>query len=172
MRHSTNHEPVSKKNTMTVTPLILLLLFSVISFSTAEEPENSQNDPSREVITDELSGTEEGYQTMAFILFSLNSSEISHESDSLLKMVADTLLHYKTITIEVTGHTDNSGNLQFNNKLSILRAEAVQKNLIHKGINAERIRVVGHGMNQPIADNQSREGRVLNRRVRIWQTGK
>ena len=64
-------------------------------------------------------------------------------------------------------HTDSSGSERENEKLSQQRAQAVADRLQHEGINASRIRVQGRGEAQPIADNDTAEGRAANRRVEI-----
>ena len=70
-----------------------------------------------------------------------------------------------TIHIEISGHTDNSGNEANNLRLSGARAKSVADYLIGKGINKERIKIKGYGSSQPIAENKSEEGRAKNRRV-------
>lgn len=70
-------------------------------------------------------------------------------------------------TLRVSGHTDNTGSLQLNQELSVLRAEAVRGALIHRGVPAERIISVGYGPSRPIGDNATEEGRARNRRIEI-----
>jgi outer membrane protein OmpA-like peptidoglycan-associated protein len=70
-------------------------------------------------------------------------------------------------SIEIGGHTDNSGSAEKNKLLSKNRAEAVQAYLIKKGIEDGRIRAVGYGSEKPIADNTTEAGRAQNRRTEI-----
>jgi outer membrane protein OmpA-like peptidoglycan-associated protein len=67
----------------------------------------------------------------------------------------------------VEGHTDSRGTQEFNDTLSLERARSVRSYLIEQGVPADRIRAIGRGENEPIATNQSAEGRANNRRVEI-----
>ncbi|NNM13661.1 MAG: OmpA family protein, partial [Gammaproteobacteria bacterium] len=67
--------------------------------------------------------------------------------------------------IEVAGHTDSTGTDSYNNALSKSRAAAVALYLRNKGIGSERLTVKGYGESTPIADNSTKQGRALNRRV-------
>jgi outer membrane protein OmpA-like peptidoglycan-associated protein len=69
--------------------------------------------------------------------------------------------------IVIEGHTDSQGAEDMNQKLSERRAESVKDYLVSQGVPAERIRTEGRGESQPIADNNSPEGRANNRRVEI-----
>ncbi len=69
--------------------------------------------------------------------------------------------------IDVIGHTDSDGSEEYNQALSIRRAESVKNFMASEGINAGIIDVIGKGESSPIADNRTREGRALNRRVEI-----
>lgn len=72
--------------------------------------------------------------------------------------------------VRVTGHTDASGNEEWNQVLSLKRAEAVGDYLVRGGISRERLRIVGAGSSAPIADNNTRYGRSQNRRIEIQWT--
>ena len=69
------------------------------------------------------------------------------------------------VKIEISGHTDNVGSDSFNQKLSEDRAKSVARYIILKGIPRERIDFVGYGESEPIASNDTSEGRKENRRV-------
>jgi OOP family OmpA-OmpF porin len=73
--------------------------------------------------------------------------------------------------IIVTGHTDNVGAAAANQRLSQQRAETVKKDLVSRGIEANRIYTEGKGSSQPIADNRTAEGRAKNRRVEVEVVG-
>ncbi len=80
----------------------------------------------------------------------------------------------KAVNLEVIiaiGHTDNIGTKEYNQKLSVRRAEAVKAYLVSKGIEPNRIYTEGKGLTQPIADNRTAEGRAKNRRVEIEVVG-
>ena len=68
------------------------------------------------------------------------------------------------LTVEVSGHTDNTGNVDYNKFLSQRRADAIKKYLTEHGIDASRIKAVGYGIENPIGDNKTRVGRRINRR--------
>jgi OOP family OmpA-OmpF porin len=74
---------------------------------------------------------------------------------------------YPQANVEVVGYTDTSGAASYNQKLSEKRAQSVANALEAEGIDASRITVSGQGENNPIASNDTHEGRVQNRRVEI-----
>jgi outer membrane protein OmpA-like peptidoglycan-associated protein len=69
--------------------------------------------------------------------------------------------------IEIAGHTDSDGDDSANKILSEQRALAVKNYLISKGINKERIFIIGYGESRPVAENSSQEGKSKNRRTEI-----
>jgi len=80
----------------------------------------------------------------------------------------------KDINLEViiaVGHTDSVGSDQYNQRLSVRRAEAVKAYLVSKGIEKNRVYTEGKGEKQPVADNKTSEGRAKNRRVEIEVVG-
>jgi OmpA-OmpF porin, OOP family len=72
---------------------------------------------------------------------------------------------YPNMTLEIGGHTDYKGSVEYNIRLSNDRANAVVKHLVAQGIDAKRLTWKGYGKSEPIADNTTEEGRQLNRRV-------
>lgn len=74
-------------------------------------------------------------------------------------------------TIKITGHTDSSGAAEYNQKLSVKRAEAVRAYLVSLGADASKMEVSGMGEDKPIADNKTAAGRAKNRRVEVEVTG-
>lgn len=77
------------------------------------------------------------------------------------------LIQDRSLIVEISGHTDNVGNDADNQKLSLARAEAVKDYLISLGCNPKRLITVGMGKNNPIASNNTAEGRQQNRRVEL-----
>ena len=69
------------------------------------------------------------------------------------------------VMVEISGHTDNSGQVDYNKILSQKRADAIKNFLIEHGIDATRITAVGYGIENPIGDNNTAIGRRLNRRT-------
>ncbi|MCK6612545.1 MAG: OmpA family protein, partial [Bacteroidia bacterium] len=86
-------------------------------------------------------------------------------SFNILDKMADILKENPSMVIEVAGHTDNVGDDQKNLVLSESRAKTVMDYLLQKGVNAKQMKAVGYGETQPIADNNTEEGRLANRRV-------
>ena len=85
--------------------------------------------------------------------------------------LAQFLLENEGVTIHVVGHTDAVGTDEANQILSEGRANAVKADLVKRGIAAERITTEGKGEKEPVADNDTEEGRQLNRRVEFTITG-
>lgn len=102
------------------------------------------------------------------ILFDHDKTEIKPESKLALAEIAKLLQQSPGLKLLVVGHTDNQGELQYNQDLSRRRAEAVVKALgATYGIAAERLSAYGVGMLAPTASNDSEEGRAKNRRVEL-----
>ncbi|WP_437921791.1 OmpA family protein [Sphingobacterium sp. LRF_L2] len=96
--------------------------------------------------------------------FDLAKSTIRSSSYPSLNRVASLLIE-KNFSLKLAGHTDNTGSMQVNMRLSKERAESVKAYLVSKGANASRIEATGYGPTQPIATNATAEGRQQNRRV-------
>lgn len=101
------------------------------------------------------------------ILFATDSSAVRPDLQSDLFAVADNLRQYPNSTIDIIGHTDNTGSAAYNQDLSERRARAVANILRDGGVSGNRIAAYGRGEDQPVATNLTAEGRALNRRVDI-----
>jgi len=99
--------------------------------------------------------------------FKYGSSMLLGNSATVLDHVADIILQHPEFSYEIQGHTDAHGNEDYNVKLSTMRAEAVKKYLVEKGVSEDILTAQGFGSSMPIADNSSNEGRLKNRRVVI-----
>ena len=99
--------------------------------------------------------------------FEVGSARLSSGALAALSGVAKILVDYRLTIISVEGHTDDSGDAASNRTLSEQRASAVARQLISQGVEAERMVVVGHGSDRPVADNSTELGREANRRVVI-----
>jgi len=74
-------------------------------------------------------------------------------------------------SVTVTGHTDGRGPDDYNDKLSLRRAETVRDYLVAHGIDPSKLSVAGRGKHEPIADNNTDKGRAANRRVEVVVDG-
>lgn len=101
------------------------------------------------------------------LLFALESAELSETTRQNLRELAETLQKYDETEILIEGHTDASGSDEFNQKLSVDRAESVADFLAEQGVKKSRLKTEGYGESQPIADNTTEEGRQQNRRVEV-----
>ncbi|NLA24516.1 MAG: OmpA family protein [Bacteroidales bacterium] len=99
------------------------------------------------------------------IFFDYDKATIRSESEVELTRLLTLLQAYPKMRIEIGGHTDSHGSLQYNTKLSNDRAKAVVDYLVEKGISASRLEYKGYAFNEPIATNDTDEGRQQNRRV-------
>lgn len=100
------------------------------------------------------------------VQFKTNSAEVTPNSEMEIKALADFLNQFKDTSVIVEGHTDDRGKASYNKRLSQLRADAVRAKLTEQyGVDANRIRSVGYGESNPIASNDTVEGRAANRRV-------
>lgn len=100
------------------------------------------------------------------LFFDLDKYVIRSESYPELKRMAN-IIKENDLQIEVLGHTDNTGSPEYNKNLSEKRANAVKEYLIAQGLEASKINVQGFGETQPLASNDTEEGRAQNRRVEI-----
>jgi outer membrane protein OmpA-like peptidoglycan-associated protein len=102
------------------------------------------------------------------VTFESGKSEILEGAQGKLDEVAQALIKAKpTKGVVVEGHTDSQGSASFNKVLSQQRADAVRSYLIGQGVPADTIRAEGKGESRSIADNDTAEGRAMNRRVEI-----
>lgn len=101
------------------------------------------------------------------ILFATDSAAVSGVAQNDLYAVARNLNQYPNSRVEVVGHTDNTGTASYNLDLSQRRARSVAGILTAAGVAPARIVAVGRGEEQPIASNNTAQGRAQNRRVEI-----
>lgn len=104
------------------------------------------------------------------VTFETGKAAINPGFNNTLTAVADVIKEYKDTNVEISGHTDNRGNQQANQILSEQRAQAVASSFRRSGVADKRLKAVGYGPNQPVADNTTDEGRAANRRVEIFLT--
>jgi OOP family OmpA-OmpF porin len=131
-----------------------------------DEPETDNGFEDQDGCPDEVPDNLRGATgTLPGITFELNSAKIKPSSKPTLDEAARTLEANPDYLLEVEGHTDSTGSRQGNLKLSRERAESVKAYLVGKGIDADRITTKGVGPDQPVASNDTAEGRAENRRI-------
>ena len=99
------------------------------------------------------------------IFFASGSAELLSESDFEIKKLTSFLNGMPEVKIQIIGHTDDIGDDKTNQILSEKRAQAVYDALIDEGIDPARLSYLGLGESTPIADNNTEEGRRINRRT-------
>jgi outer membrane protein OmpA-like peptidoglycan-associated protein len=102
------------------------------------------------------------------LAFGTNSDKLAGADWRILEVLAGLLKSDPALKIQITGHTDSTGDATANQDLSARRAETVKKTLTERyGADANRITWKGYGAEQPLAENDTERGRALNRRVEI-----
>jgi len=99
------------------------------------------------------------------IYYSTNSADIEERSKIILDDFADYLKDHPGMVIEISGHTDSRGDDNANKALSAERAFEVMKYLVDHGVEAKRLTYQGYGESKPVGDNNTEEGRSMNRRT-------
>ena len=108
---------------------------------------------------------------MGDVLFDNNKSDLRPEAREDLAKLSGIVLNYPSLRLAIEGHTDNTGNAEMNQTLSEQRANAVRNYLINQGLDTGSVSAQGLGMNNPVADNATAEGRQKNRRIEIIVSG-
>jgi len=126
-------------------------------------------DPQKNGCPGKVRVTEDEIVILDQVQFKTGSATILPASDELLTQVATVLAeHPEIVKVEVQGHTDNRGGKKYNKKLSEKRAASVVKWLTKRGnVDASRLTSHGYGMEEPIAENDTADGRQKNRRVQF-----
>ena len=101
----------------------------------------------------------------AVVQFEFNKSNLRDDAIELLLSVYEIMSKYGNTSFMIEGHTDSSGPKAFNKKLSLERAESVKSHLVSKGVEGDRLSTTGFGEDNPKESNNTRKGRIANRRV-------
>lgn len=104
------------------------------------------------------------------VRFQTSKASLTVDAKANLNKLVPVFNEYADTDIKIYGYTDSTGKKEFNQKLSEKRATSVKAYLISKGITDSRIEIEGMGINDPIASNETKEGRAQNRRVEFTIT--
>jgi hypothetical protein len=99
------------------------------------------------------------------IPFDFDSAVVKPESYPVIDEIVDIMMMMPRLMLEIQGHTDNIGTIEYNQDLSERRAKAVFNEIVKRGVSEKRLRWRGFGFSQPVASNDTEEGRAANRRT-------
>jgi outer membrane protein OmpA-like peptidoglycan-associated protein len=99
--------------------------------------------------------------------FDFDDTAVRPDSRAILDEAAETLREHPDVDIAVEGYTDDIGTEEYNDKLSVRRAQAVFRYLVNRGVAPDRMEVIGYGESRPVASNETESGRAQNRRVEL-----
>jgi len=159
------------ENKMIFTALIGLIFTSVllVGCSQTETRDYEKISVPPEVIKGKGTGIFADVAMPAASMFAFDKAELNEDGKAVIDDAIKTLGPEFTdaYLILVVGHSDASGDESHNDALSLKRAESVADHLISTGVKADALRVIGRGSKEPVASNETREGRIQNRRVDI-----
>jgi len=119
----------------------------------------------------EVVRTEEGINLIldenSRVTFDYNASSLTSTAKTNIDKLIEVFKEYPDTNLLIVGHTDNKGSQSYNLPLSQKRAQSVRDYLVSKGISSSRLTSQGKGLEEPIADNNTDQGRAQNRRVEI-----
>lgn len=118
----------------------------------------------------ELDTTSTGVRTLDIsdtLLFDFNKSTIKSSSFRILNKLAEELKNDESLMVDVTGHADAIGTPEYNKDLSVRRANAVKTYLLNRGVKSQQVKATGMGEDDPVAPNDTPEGREQNRRAEL-----
>lgn len=140
-------------------------LGAATGFSAVDHAIEAQAEPEPNPVEDEIAAV----LALQGITFETGSAEITEEGQGVLDEIGAILSEGfsadETIQIEIGGHTDSEGDDEINQELSQARADAVAAYLVEAGLPEARFTTEGYGESEPIADNETSEGRAANRRI-------
>jgi len=108
---------------------------------------------------------------MGDVLFSTGNADLNTDAKIALAKLSGIVLNYPTLKLAIGGYTDSTGTEDFNMKLSQARADSVLDYLVTQGLDPSVLSAEGYGMDDPVADNSTAQGRRKNRRVEIVVSG-
>ena len=160
-------------NTMVTAGLFALLSTSTLMSGCSPamtQSEREQAITQVEVIEGEGTGVIADIGIVSGAMFAFDSAELNDEGKAVIAAYREKLGPELTeaFMVLIVGHTDSTGDEGYNMRLSLARADSVAEHLIATGVNADVIETLGLGPLSPIASNDTREGRMQNRRVDIY----
>jgi outer membrane protein OmpA-like peptidoglycan-associated protein len=102
------------------------------------------------------------------ISFDINRSDIKPNMRPILDQFAHGLSSQPNTEVRIIGHTDSTGSDAINNPLSVNRAASARDYVVSRGVNSHQVQIDGRGEREPIADNNTEDGRAKNRRIEIF----
>ncbi|MFI5131447.1 MAG: OmpA family protein [Chitinophagales bacterium] len=154
--------PAGDKYIITVKRIIDSTRYGSLSIPSLPEDE-FYTEPFKVTVKFEVSRT----YTLDNVHFDFGKATLRADSFAELEELVGYLKHKEDIKVEIAGHTDDVGSAADNLKLSQQRADAIRAYLIKKGIKPGRVTAKGYGATNPVADNDTDEGRQLNRRTEV-----
>ncbi|MFQ5519713.1 MAG: OmpA family protein [Mariprofundus sp.] len=134
----------------------LFILAAAIALSACSKAVHTDHAPSKPA-----------YSVISVVHFATRSAALDRTARSILSNAAATLEKDTALTVEVAGHADSRNTDAFNMALAQRRAASVQKYLVKKGINANRLSIKSYGESQPVASNDTKAGMAKNRRAEL-----
>ena len=101
------------------------------------------------------------------IYFDSDKYFVRDESKPSLNELATFMKNHKNLKLTLIGHTDNTNTAEYNMRLSYNRVRSVKQELMNRGVESSRIKTIGRGQTEPVATNETEEGKQLNRRVEM-----
>jgi len=153
---------------------LLAALFGLTACQSAPEPAPDPEVPRSAVLQGAgFVQSSEGWEfsTSEKLLFEYNASSLVPAGRETVVRIAQLLMKLEVPAVRIDGHTDATGSVDYNNQLSLLRAQAVADVMMETGMPAAAITVRGLGSQAPVASNQTAEGRAQNRRVVVVIVG-
>ncbi|KII75932.1 OmpA family protein [Vibrio renipiscarius] len=137
--------------------------YSTRSQTTSLEHFLAQNNLNFEV----LPGEYKMIKLVDTIKFNTGSSKVSQESAAWLDMIARYVASQPEIDVVIDGHADNTGAAQFNDQLSVKRADAVKQSLVKHQVDTRSVFTRGYGETEPVCNNATQSGKACNRRAEV-----
>lgn len=137
-----------------------------------DKPETKNGYKDRDGCPDEIPEEVKSFDgVLRGIVFEHGSDKISKTSEAALQRAIKVLTDFPSLHVEISGHTDSTGERELNLQLSEARAKAVKAYLVEKGIESARLETKGYGPDKPLAENKTDAGRRKNRRIEFHLVG-